>query len=139
MWGPLPLQKLSFCPSFCHPTPPHPCPRLPQADCYVASQQPPAHKHASGRPAATSSAPIAAAHLGDGYAGEEDEGEEGEGGLLSALALPEDLSSIDPAVLSTLPTSLQLDILEKMRDAQIAGGWYAGGVCREQGVCVCLG
>lgn len=64
---------------------------------------------------------MAGAHLGGGAAGEEDEGEE-EGDILSALALPEDLSSIDPAVLSTLPTSLQLDILEKMRDAQIAGG-----------------
>ncbi len=34
---------------------------------------------------------------------------------------PQDLTRLDPAVLSTLPTSLQLELLERMRDAQAAG------------------
>lgn len=53
--------------------------------------------------------------------GDDGDGDEDEDLISSMMALPEDLSSIDPAVLSTLPTSLQLDILEKIRDAQMAG------------------
>lgn len=51
-------------------------------------------------------------------------------------ASPQDVTSLDPQVLSTLPTSVQLEILEKMRDAQNAGGWAPsqdGCSC----VCVC--
>jgi hypothetical protein len=36
------------------------------------------------------------------------------------------VSNLDPAVLSTLPQSVQLDILEKMRDAQQTGRRWAG-------------
>ncbi|GLI68761.1 hypothetical protein VaNZ11_013252, partial [Volvox africanus] len=63
-----------------------------------------------------------AAAPGDGVDGDEEgEDEDADADLLaSMMVLPDDVSSIDPAVLSTLPTSLQLDILEKMRDAQMA-------------------
>lgn len=57
----------------------------------------------------------------DDDAEEEEDDDDTDALLASMMVLPEDLSSVDPAVLSTLPTSLQLDILEKMRDAQMAG------------------
>jgi hypothetical protein len=41
--------------------------------------------------------------------------------LSSALMLPGDISSLDAEVLSTLPQSVQLEVLEKMRDSQAAG------------------
>ncbi len=44
------IFSLSFLTLFLHPNPPHPCPRLPQADRYVASQQPPAPHHAPPAP-----------------------------------------------------------------------------------------
>lgn len=55
---------------------------------------------------------------------DEDDGDDGAGiaaALISQGAL--DLGSLNPEVLATLPQSLQLDILEKMRDAQQAGAW----------------
>lgn len=90
---------------------------------------------------------------GGGYSdydlGEEEEGEEeeledegvggalggGGGGLLGDLALPADLSSLDPEVLSTLPQSVQLEVFERIRDAQMAGE-RGLGCCGA--VCCCL-
>jgi hypothetical protein len=64
----------------------------------------------------------------------DDSDSEGEGGQ---LLLPADVSNLDPAVLSTLPQSVQLDILEKMRDAQQTGrqgmGFVAGAVADAAG------
>lgn len=64
---------------------------------------------------------------GDGDAsGGDASGSDYEGGegmdMAALLALPEDLSSLDAEVLSTLPQSVQLEILDKMRDSQAAGG-----------------
>ena len=52
---------------------------------------------------------------------DEVEEEEGEDGMASEMLLPSDLGTLDAEVLSTLPQSLQLEILEKMRDAQVQG------------------
>jgi hypothetical protein len=52
-----------------------------------------------------------------GSSGDSSDSDDGGGELL----LPADVSNLDPAVLSTLPQSVQLDILEKMRDAQQTG------------------
>ena len=52
---------------------------------------------------------------------DDDDGEEEDGGLLASMMLPADLTTIDAEVLSTLPQSLQLEILDKMRDAQMQG------------------
>ena len=57
---------------------------------------------------------------GEGGSSDVDEDDD-DGDAAAGLLLPADISSLDPAVLSTLPQSVQLDILEKMRDAQQAG------------------
>lgn len=57
-----------------------------------------------------------------GSSGDSSDSDDGGGELL----LPADVSNLDPAVLSTLPQSVQLDILEKMRDAQQTGRRWAG-------------
>lgn len=49
------------------------------------------------------------------------EGDDNGDGSGDEMLLPTDLSSLDAEVLSTLPQSLQLEILEKMRDAQVQG------------------
>ena len=36
---------------------------------------------------------------------------------LQEVVLPDDLSSVDPAVLATLPPSMQLDVILRQRDA----------------------
>jgi hypothetical protein len=56
-----------------------------------------------------------------GSSGDSSDSDDGGGELL----LPADVSNLDPAVLSTLPQSVQLDILEKMRDAQQTGRRWA--------------
>jgi hypothetical protein len=61
--------------------------------------------------------PAAAGQPGDSDNDDDDDDDDGHAGLL----LPADVSSLDPVVLSTLPQSVQLDILERMRDAQQAG------------------
>ena len=53
--------------------------------------------------------------------GADDDDEDGEDGMVPEMLLPSDLSTLDAEVLSTLPQSLQLEILEKMRDAQVQG------------------
>ncbi|PNH12709.1 DNA repair protein UVH3 [Tetrabaena socialis] len=104
----------------------------PNAGGYVLHEtaRPPPRTGASGRvgggAAASAAAAAATADLveweqADGAAEEEDE----DALESTLLALPDDLTTIDPAVLSTLPTSMQLDILEKIRDAQMAGGEMA--------------
>eukprot|EP00878_Enallax_costatus_P031248 GHUV01034152.1.p1 GENE.GHUV01034152.1~~GHUV01034152.1.p1 ORF type:complete len:485 (+),score=241.69 GHUV01034152.1:879-2333(+) len=66
---------------------------------------------------------------GDGGSSDVDDDDDDDGDAAAGLLLPADISSLDPAVLSTLPQSVQLDILEKMRDAQQAGqGWVVQGV-----------
>ena len=37
--------------------------------------------------------------------------------MLQEVVLPDDLSSVDPAVLATLPPSMQLDVILRQRDA----------------------
>ena len=53
--------------------------------------------------------------------GDDDDVDEEDEGLLASMLLPADLTTIDAEVLSTLPQSLQLEILDKMRDAQMQG------------------
>lgn len=55
------------------------------------------------------------AGLEDELSEDEEEDDESDGG--DDLVLPEDPSSIDPEVLSTLPPSMQLEALLKMREA----------------------
>jgi hypothetical protein len=62
--------------------------------------------------------------LGGDSDDDDDDSDDGDDGQLGLL-LPSDIRSLDPAVLSTLPQSVQLDILEKMRDAQQAGAAHA--------------
>eukprot|EP00955_Chlamydomonas_euryale_P053707 355589-Chlamydomonas_euryale.AAC.2 len=72
---------------------------------------------------------------GEGISGDEDS-DDGGGVDLGALAmLPSDLTTLDAEVLSTLPQSLQLEILEKMRDAQFAGREDAGREDARRAVC----
>ncbi len=64
-----------------------------------------------------------------------------DGGLIADLLLsrlPDDPTSLDPEVLSTLPQSVQLEVFERIRDAQNAGE-EAGGLGRLVGwVCDCV-
>lgn len=52
---------------------------------------------------------------------EDDDDDDGGGGGLRPFMLPEDGTTLDAEVLSTLPQSVQLEILEKLRDSQQAG------------------
>jgi hypothetical protein len=54
----------------------------------------------------------------------------GGGGAFAELALPDDPSALDPEALSMLPQSVQLEVFERIRDAQMAGEASRGGGAR---------
>jgi hypothetical protein len=80
----------------------------------------------AGAGATSSSSSEGGTSSGTSYDEGDTAGDTGGGGGTKALAgflLPADPSKLDAEVLSTLPQSVQLEVLERMRDAQQAGEW----------------